>query len=75
MASQYTSDGGWYRGKVVKVIIDHYDESNIEVDPHYVDFGDTERKPLSSVFELPDKFLKLKFQAIAACMANLKSAK
>ena len=45
------------------------------MDVHYVDFGDTERKPLSSVFELPDKFFKLKFQAIAACMANLKPAK
>jgi len=75
VASQYTLDGCWYRGKIVKVIIDHYDESKIEVDVHYVDFGDTERKPLSSVFELPDKFFKLKFQAIAACMANLKPAK
>ena len=75
VASQISSDGSWYRARVVEVIIDDYDDSKVEVEIDYVDFGDNEKKPLASICELPDQYLKLNFQAIACCMANLKPAK
>ena len=44
VASQIPSDNSWYRARVIEVIIpdDEYDETQIEVDIDFVDFGDCE---------------------------------
>ena len=73
VASQINSDNNWYRARVVDVIIpkDEYDEGLIEVDIDFVDFGDCERKSVTSVFKLLDGFLSLNFQAIECCLADV----
>ena len=75
VASQIPSDNSWYRARVIEVIIpdDEYDETQIEVDIDFVDFGDCERKPITSVFRLLDNFLNLNFQAIECCLADVIS--
>ena len=73
VASQISSDNNWYRARVVNVIApeDEYDESLIEVDIEFVDFGDCERKSITSVFKLLNDYLNLNFQAIECCLADV----
>lgn len=66
------SDGSWYRAKVVKITVDDYDESQIESQVEFLDFGLSESKDLSELFSLKPEFLKLKFQSISACLAQVK---
>lgn len=66
------SDESWYRAKVVDVTPDDYDESQIEIAIEFVDYGGMDRKPLTDLFKLEDEFLQLDFQAISACMADIK---
>ena len=73
MAAQNSVDSSWYRAKIENVIVDDYDDSKVEVDIFFVDFGDTEKKRVSEVYELPNEFLKLKFQAIACCLLDIKA--
>merc|ERR1719158_2030686 len=73
VASQISSDNNWYRARIIDVIVpeDEYDESQVEVDIDFVDFGDCERKPITSVFKLLNDFLNLNFQAIECCLADV----
>ena len=73
VASQISSDSNWYRARIVDVIVpeDEYDESQVEVDIDFVDFGDCERKSITSVFKLLNNFLNINFQAIECCLADV----
>ena len=73
VASQISSDNNWYRARIIDVIVpeDEYDESQVEVDIDFVDFGDCERKPITGVFKLLNDFLNLNFQAIECCLADV----
>ncbi|TRY76853.1 hypothetical protein TCAL_03528 [Tigriopus californicus] len=72
VAAQFEADGRWYRAKVVKVIPDEYDESQISLDLDYVDFGDCIQKSISEVYNLRTTFLKLNFQAIQCSLARIE---
>ena len=72
MAVQNIVDSNWYRAKIENILVDDYDDSKVEVEIFFVDYGDTEKKTVSEVYELPNEFLKLKFQAIPCCMADIK---
>ena len=53
-------------------MVDEYDDSKVELDLDFLDFGDHGTKPKEEVFDLRTEFLKLNFQAIACSMANIK---
>lgn len=52
MAARFPQDTMWYRAKINRVFED-------KVDLYYVDFGDSEWMPRSSVFEIRYMLLKL----------------
>ena len=72
VAAKNSSDGSYYRGKVLEVITDDYDESNVQVVLNFADFGVSETKSLDQCFYLQTQFRKLKFQAISCKLADIK---
>ncbi len=73
VAAKSAYDDKWYRGKVVDIVKDDYDESTEpELELDFVDFGDAERKKLSEVCDLKTEFLALNFQAIECAMADIE---
>ena len=75
VAAKYSTDENWYRAMVNKITIDDYDDSKVLLDIDFVDFGDFETKDLQEVCHLKEEFLKLKFQAIPATLADVKPIK
>ena len=73
VCSCISSDNNWYRARVVAVILpeDEYDDTLVEVDIDFVDFGDCERKSITGVCKLLNEFLNLNFQAIECCLADV----
>ena len=51
---------------------DTYDYSQSTVELFFVDYGDSETKPISELWELKDEFLKLKYQAIPCSLAKVQ---
>ena len=51
---------------------DSYDYNKSRVELFYVDYGDTEEKEISEVYELKTEYLKLKYQAIQCSIAHIK---
>lgn len=64
--SPFKHDQSWYRGEITDIVPDE------EVQIFYLDFGDTERVPLSDVKELRRKFCELPFQTIECYLGNIK---
>lgn len=75
VAAKQATDGNWYRAKVSNINKDDYDDSIIDVQVEIVDFGHEETKTLDELCVIKDQFLKLKCQAIKACMADIKPVK
>lgn len=65
MAARFPQDTMWYRAKINRVFED-------KVDLYYVDFGDSEWMPRSSVFEIRKEFLELPFQAVECSLADIQ---
>lgn len=55
--------------------MDDYDDTKVDVDVDFVDFGDFQVKSLTDVAILHPQFLKLNFQAIKCAIANIRPAK
>ena len=72
VAAKNTSDGSYYRGKVVEVIQNDYDESDVQVVLNFLDYGVSETKSRQECFFLPEEYLKLKAQAIHCKLADIK---
>ena len=72
IAAKNSSDGSYYRGKVLEVITDDYDQSDVKVVLNFADFGVTETKSLDQCFNLQTQYRKLKFQAIFCKLADIK---
>lgn len=51
VGARSTLNNGFYRGKVLKEIND----TTYVI--HYIDFGDTDNVPVSSIFEIPNDFM------------------
>ena len=75
VAAKNSMDGSWYRAKVANITIDDYDDSIVDVEVDFVDFGDFERKSLEDLCQIKPEFLQLKFQAIPSSMADIKPVK
>ena len=75
VATKSSTDGSWYRARVADIILDDYDDSKVCVEVDFVDFGDFESKSLHELCEIKKQFLKLKFQAIPASLADVKPAR
>ena len=58
--------------QVVSYDQDEYDRSLSKVDLDFVDYGDSEVKGISEVFEIRPEYLKLKFQAIPCSLAHIR---
>ena len=72
MAARFSQEDSYYRAKVVSVDEDSYDYSQSRVELFYVDYGDTEKKEITEVYELKTEYLKMKFQAIRCSIAHIK---
>ena len=72
MAARFNQEDSYYRAKVVSVDEDSYDYSQSRVELFYVDYGDTEKKEITEVYELKTEYLKMKFQAIRCSIAHIK---
>jgi len=75
IAARFSADDRWYRAVVVRVTVDSYDETKIDVDVDFVDFGDFQIKSLNDTAVLQPQFLKLNFQAIRSTIANIQPVK
>ena len=75
VATKNSLDGSWYRARVANVTSDDYDDSVVDVEVDFVDYGDFEKKSSEDVCQIRSEFLELKFQAIPACMADIKPVK
>ena len=64
----YTETGDWCRAFVKEVT------PNGLVDVHYVDFGNSEKLPVSSTKPLEDKFASVPFFALPCSLANIAQA-
>ena len=72
MAARFSQEDSYYRAKVVSIKEDSYDSSQSRVELFYVDYGDTEEKEITEVYELKTEYLKMKFQAIRCSIAHIK---
>ena len=75
VAAKNSLDGSWYRAKVANIVTDDYDDSIVDVDVDFVDYGDCETKTLQELCQIKPEFLTLNFQAISAAMADMKPIK
>lgn len=75
VVAKYSTDKNWYRARINKITIDDYDETQVDVEVDFVDFGDFETKAIEEICQIKDEFLSLKFQAIPAKLADTKPAK
>ncbi|XP_071116873.1 uncharacterized protein [Haliotis cracherodii] len=66
-AARFSEDLQWYRG-----VIETVDRDEMEV--YFIDYGNTERIPLSSVKDLKPVFRSEPAQAIKCMLSNLKSS-
>ncbi|KAI9299095.1 hypothetical protein K502DRAFT_298660 [Neoconidiobolus thromboides FSU 785] len=64
-SAKFSLDNQWYRAKVKRI-------SGGKAEVLYIDYGNSELVPLSNLRPIPDKFTKLKSQAIEAKLAYLK---
>jgi len=74
VAAQFSLEERFYRARIVSIQEDTYDYNQSTVELFFVDYGETEEKSISEVFELKHEFLKLKFQAIECRLANIRPA-
>jgi len=65
-------DDVWYRARVTDVMLDDYDVKESLVTVHYVDYGDSDKWRKKDLCSLRADFFKLRFQAIACCLAKVK---
>jgi len=72
VAARFSQEESYYRAKVVSIKEDSYDASQSRVELFYVDYGDTEEKEITEVYELKTEYLKLKYQAIQCSIAHIK---
>ena len=72
VAAQFSPEENYYRARVTSVDIDTYDDTIKNVELFFVDFGDSESKSITEIFELKSEFLKLKYQAIPCSLANVR---
>ena len=72
VAARFSQEDSYYRAKVVSIKEDSYDASQSRVELFYVDYGDTEEKEITEVYELKTEYLKLKYQAIQCSIAHVK---
>ena len=64
-AALFAETGDWCRALIKEVTPDGL------VDVHYVDFGNTEKLPVSSIKPLEDKFANVPFFALPCSLANI----
>ncbi|XP_045618889.1 tudor and KH domain-containing protein homolog isoform X2 [Procambarus clarkii] len=72
VAAKFPHDNSWYRGMICSYEPNETDPIESLVTVYYLDFGDTETVKIDTVYELRTDFLKLNFQAIECCLANVK---
>jgi len=68
--AQFTEDDRFYRGRITKLY-----SATSEVDVKYIDYGNSERLPLSRVSQLEQSFQALKPQAQLAQLAFIRAPK
>ena len=62
----FSQDNCWYRARVTEVQDEH-------VKVVFVDYGNTDEIPFSSLRSIPEKFLRLPAQCISCCLASADS--
>ncbi|XP_049801128.1 tudor and KH domain-containing protein homolog [Schistocerca nitens] len=72
VAAPFTNDEMWYRAIVRNVTLDEYDPKESDLLLFYLDYGDSADVKQKQVFHLRTDFLRLRFQAIECCLANVK---
>ena len=72
VAAQFVDEENFYRAKVVSIEENSYDFNQSTVELFYVDYGDSDRKEITDIYELKTDFLRLKFQAIKVSLANVR---
>ncbi|CAG9812570.1 unnamed protein product [Phaedon cochleariae] len=68
VAATFRFDSKWYRAEVLNII---EEDSVKQAELYYVDYGDTDKMPLSDLYELRTDFLRLHFQAIECFLARV----
>jgi len=74
VAAVFRHDAQWYRGRVVHIRPNEYDERQEVCDVHFVDFGDNEFVAKEELFSLRTDMLKLRFQAVECFLAGVAPA-
>lgn len=74
VAAKFTEEENFYRAKIVSVEENTYDFSQSTVELFYLDFGDSDQKPITEIYQLKTDFLRLNFQAIKVSLANVRPA-
>ena len=72
VAAKFTEEENFYRAKIVSVEENTYDFSQSTVELFYLDFGDSDQKPITEIYQLKTEFLRLNFQAIKVSLANVR---
>jgi tudor domain-containing protein 2 len=62
----------WYRARVTRVMLDDYDVEESLVAVYYLDYGDSDTRRKKDLCSLRDDFLKLSYQAVECCLAEVK---
>ncbi|KAK7867614.1 hypothetical protein R5R35_014810 [Gryllus longicercus] len=68
-AAQFSLDKGWYRARVLSIPR----KSWVEV--FYVDYGNREEVPYTSIRKMPEKFMRIPPQAIECALADVMPTK
>ena len=72
VAAKFTEEENFYRAKIVSVEENTYDFSQSTVELFYLDFGDSDEKAITEIYQLKTDFLRLNFQAIKVSLANVR---
>jgi len=72
VAARFIDEENFYRAKIVSIEENSYDFNQSTVELFYVDYGDSDSKEVTDIYELKTDFLRLKFQAIKVSLANVK---
>ena len=72
VAAKFIDEENFYRAKVVSIEENTYDFSQSRVELFYLDFGDSDQKQITEIYQLKTEFLRLNFQAIKVSLANVR---
>ena len=72
VAARFIDEESFYRAKIVSIEENTYDFSQSTVELFYLDYGDTDQRQITEVYQLKTEFLRLNFQAIKVSLANVR---